>query len=475
MKTMKSEKTQVKPGSRKQTKQSTAKAASAKQKTVAAKSLTKKSGTGKRKTAAASKHTAGKKTAVNRDSASKKARQTMGRAHKKQHRRDCSAPKGVGARTGGRKRQAHLKRKKQRSRLWAAWIPVIAACVVIGFVVRYLSFDNLQPIDYIDITYSGYDSRGTAALSIQETEEYADFLEEAEIRLLSENGNLKNGDMLDVYFLYDEEAAKEQKLRVKEDSFQIEVSGLPKGRELSVDDLFQDVEITYEGTAPELSVAIANQSADPFLQTVSYEIMEQKACYDLGDTFVIKASFSEEEAISHEYAIASETDYVKEFTVDHADRYLRDSSQLTQEQIHTLNETASALFGDATEYGLRIFSEANLMPIWVNGKTTFRWSNPRLISAYLNVLKPEYFESSQSHNNDVKLVYKATLSQADGVACDAEVVVQFNDLIQKADGSFDLSLDSGRIIAASFRDSHIRDLVTDSYAQEYTAEKLDLG
>ncbi len=75
----------------------------------------------------------------------------------------------------------------------------------------------------------------------------------------------------------------------------------------------------------------------------------------------------------------------------------------------------------------------------------------------------------------MKLVYKATLSQADGVACDAEVVVQFNDLIQKADGSYDLALDSGRIIAASFKDSNIRDLVTDSYAQEYAAEKLTLN
>ena len=139
-----------------------------------------------------------------------------------------------------------------------------------------------------------------------------------------------------------------------------------------------------------------------------------------------------------------------------------------------VGDGGTSLFGDASEYGLRIFSEANLMPIWVNGKTTFVWSNPRLISAYLNKLKPEYFETEQSHNNDIKLVYMATLSQADGVACNAEVVVQFTDLTIKADGTYDLALDSGRIIAASFKNSHIRDLVNDTYAQEYEAEKLDL-
>ena len=102
------------------------------------------------------------------------------------------------------------------------------------------------------------------------------------------------------------------------------------------------------------------------------------------------------------------------------------------------------------------------------------WSSPRLISAYLNVLKPEYFGTVKSHNNDVKLVYTATLSQADGVACKAEVVVQFNNILKKSDGTYDLSLDSGRIIAASFKNSHIRDLVNDTYNEEYQSQKLDL-
>ncbi len=367
-------------------------------------------------------------------------------------------------------------KKRRKKTLWQKlWLPGAAACLLLGFVLWYFSFDNLQPSDYIDITYSGYDSRGTASLSIQETEEYASFLEDAQIRLLSENGNLKNGDLLEVHFLYDEEEARDQKLRIKEDSFQIEVNGLPEGKELSEETIFQDVRITYEGVAPELSLVLSNESTDPFLQTVVYEIQDQKSCYDVGDTFLVTATFSEEDAVSYEYAVTASVDYTREFTIDQADRYLRDTSQLTGEQIQVLNETASSLFGDATEYGLRIFSEANLMPIWVNGKTTFKWSNPRLISAYLNVLKPEYFETANSHNNDIKLVYMATLSQADGVACDAEVVVQFNNLIQKADGTYDLALDSGRIIAASYRNSHIRDLVTDTYDQEYQAEKLSLS
>lgn len=368
------------------------------------------------------------------------------------------------------------KQKKHRFKKFClAGLAAALLCSAAGFLLWYLSFENLSLENYVAVTYSGYNTEGTARVSLQEPREYKSFLKTVEVRLLSQNGNLKNGDVLDIRFIYDEEAAKANKFRIESDDCLVEVEGLPEGRQLTAEDLFRDIHISYEGIAPKLSVSVSNNSTDPFLQTISYRIPEQKTYYDVQDTFTVEAVFSEEDAIVNEYIVpSSEEDCRKEFQIDGADRYLRDTSRISQEQIDTLNEKAASLFGDASEYGLRIFSEANLMPIWVNGKTTFVWSNPRLISVYLNKLKPEYFETEQSHNNDIKLVYMATLSQADGVACDAEVVVQFTDLIEKADGTFDLALDSGRIIAASYRNSHIRDLVNDTYAREYEAEKLDL-
>lgn len=375
-------------------------------------------------------------------------------------------------------RQRQKKRRRKKRGFAKTLLTVIAILLLLGisgFALWYFSFEKLNLEDYVSVSYTGYDTEGTAALSLLETEKNIPFLKDVEIRLLSENGSLQNGDSLDIHFIYDNASAKEQKLRIESDQCQIEVTGLPEGKELSTEDLFRDVRIVYEGTAPELSVTLVNDSADPFLKTIAYEITDGKTYYDIGDSFIVKASFSRECAVENEYIVASsENACTKEYCVEGADRYIREVSELSPELIQTLDETASSLFGDATEYGLRIFSEANLMPIWVNGKTTFVWSSPRLISAYLNVLKPEYFGTVKSHNNDVKLVYTATLSQADGVACKAEVVVQFNNILKKSDGTYDLSLDSGRIIAASFKNSHIRDLVNDTYNEEYQSQKLDL-
>ena len=371
--------------------------------------------------------------------------------------------------------QRRRKKRRTRRRLCLAALSAALLCAVC-FALWYFSFRPLDLGDYVTVAYSGYDTQATAALSLRKSPEYQPFLKGVKIRLLNENGRLKNGDLLDIRFLYDEEEAKEQKLRIASEEYTVEVSGLPKGRRLTNEDLFRGLKVSYDGTAPQLTVSLSNESSDPFLRTVSYEILQPADFYDLGDTFTVKASFSEQEAIQNEYiADLSDKTTQKEYTVAGADSYLREPSELSKEQLQTLNEAAAALFGDATEYGLRIFSEANLMPIWVNGKTTFVWSRPRLISAYLNVLRPEYYADTAMHTNDLKLVYTARLSQADGVSCDAEVVVQFNGLIQRADGSYDLGLDSGRIIAASYRNSNIRDLVTNSYDKEYEAKKINVS
>ena len=74
--------------------------------------------------------------------------------------------------------------------------------------------------------------------------------------------------------------------------------------------------------------------------------------------------------------------------------------------------------------------------------------------------------------NDLKVVYEATLTQPDGQACNAEVVVQYTDLKELADGSIDFALDSGKIIGASIRNTNIKNMVYDTDDGNYISTKL---
>ena len=96
-----------------------------------------------------------------------------------------------------------------------------------------------------------------------------------------------------------------------------------------------------------------------------------------------------------------------------------------------------------------------------------------MISMYFNTATEEAIGDVGVRVNDVKIVYGVTLTQADGVSCEAEVVVRFDGLIEKADGSIDLALDSGSMISASHKDEFIKDIVRNTHSDEqYEYERI---
>ena len=380
------------------------------------------------------------------------------------------------------KKAAHIHKKKMAFRKKAYFILIAALTVCIAMIsfAWYFSFTTLDMKKYISVSYSGYNTHCTVTPHVNALGENSAFLGTVNCKVEMdegrENGKIQNGDVVTIRSVYDKKVAGKWKIRVKNEEFKVDISGLEDGQEVSGEELFENVVLIYDGIAPELSVQIENKNTDEFLRNISYEIEEEKKFYDIGDIIHVKANITEEEAIQNGYAIEQgENGYEKEYTIESQERYLRDIGDLTEDNLKELNQTGAKLFGDAKEYGLRIFSEANLMPIWVNNKTTFTWTNPRLISAYFNVLKPEYFGVTEVHDNDVKLVYMATLLQADGVSCQAEVVVRFTDLLKKADGTLDLSLDSAKIIAASYKKKNIKELVNDAYNEDYESTEINLN
>ena len=96
-----------------------------------------------------------------------------------------------------------------------------------------------------------------------------------------------------------------------------------------------------------------------------------------------------------------------------------------------------------------------------------------MISAYFNVAKENAMATAGEYINDIKIVYGVTLIQADGVNCDAELVVRFNGIMEKADGSIDLALDSGTMISASHKDKFIKDIVRNkNTGDDYESTKI---
>lgn len=366
--------------------------------------------------------------------------------------------------------------KQERTRQIYLRVCFVCALVAVLFTVLYVFLNDASKttIDLKDVTHitlTGFDGEGVLTATVDVDEKYGAFYETVSVDF-SKSSGLTNGDEVTISFNYDKNAAKTYNLKVKAGDMHYTVSGLVAATPVSENDLFEGLDINFEGIAP-LATASLDTSNTKFKDVVTYQIIDEKEYYDVGETIRVRAVFdaADLEKLDYKATVDSE-ECIKEYIVEDVDRYITDTDQITDEMMASLKKEALTLFTDANEYGMRIFCDAGLMPVYVNKKTTFKWSSPNYISSYLNVLREESYGKTGTHVNDIKLCYESVISQADGKACKAEVIVRFQDIIIRKDGTIDLKLESGEIISADRRDSHIKAIVRNEIDKDYESVKL---
>ena len=377
-----------------------------------------------------------------------------------------------------KRRKRRISRKTELRIKIASFI--IVCLVGIGVGIWYFANSTVYSLAAVTkISLVGYDSKGYVKAEIddstltQEEQAFKEVLDTVEIGFSKED-NLSNGEQVEILYSYDEALAEELDVKISDATTTFTVENLPQAEMITYEQLFSDVEIVFEGTSPVITAEVVNNSTHPYIQTMDFVIRSPKEYYQKGDVIIVDALFDEHEAIDYRYAVEAGADgYCKEYPLENIDTYVMDPEVITEEMLDTLVKAGTECFTDANEYGLRIFSEANRMPIWINKKTTFEWKNPYVISAYFNVAKENAMATAGEYINDIKIVYGVTLIQADGVNCDAELVVRFNGIMEKADGSIDLALDSGTMISASHKDKFIKDIVRNkNTADDYESTKI---
>ncbi len=377
-----------------------------------------------------------------------------------------------------RRRKRRISRKLELRIKIASFIIICLAGLGVG--IWYFTSSTVYSLAAVTkLSLVGYDSKGYVKAEIddsaltQEEQALKEVLDTVEINFSKED-NLSNGEQIEILYEYDEELAEELDVRISDATTTFTVENLPQAEVITYEQLFKDVEIVLQGTSPVLAAEVVNNSTHPYVQTMDFVIRAPKEYYKKGDVLVVDAVFDEQDAIDYRYEVEAGTDgYSKEYPIGNIDSYVMDPAMITEEMLEEFVQAGTKCFTDANEYGLRIFSEAGRMPIWVNKKTTFEWQNPYVISAYFNVAKENAMPTAGEYMNDIKIVYGVTLIQADGVNCDAEIVVRFNGIMEKADGSIDLALESGTMISASHKDKFIKDIVRNKYTEEnYESTKI---
>ena len=173
------------------------------------------------------------------------------------------------------------------------------------------------------------------------------------------------------------------------------------------------------------------------------------------------------------YAVAvSEEECVREYTATSDSSYIKSASDLPADIIREAIQAGKKAFTDANEYGVRIFCEANLVPVYINKKATFTYGTPNYVSSYFKSVFPEKAGELGLSYNDLDIIYDVVISQADGKSCTAYGAVRFSDIIKNSDGSYSYDFSSPQLLSVSYLSSRVKANVVDSYKKSHEIERV---
>lgn len=379
-------------------------------------------------------------------------------------------------------------------------IILLLAVLMIALYVRAkvsLPYESIELCNLAVVDFGGYNSAGTAEVSMDEEavnaflakikqdykeakfhntdpsdEDYIRFRSSLSFSLDKTEG-LSNGDVIVMSCVYDEELADELKIDVTSSTRQLTVGGLPTITKLSVSQLFEDLEVTFDGVSPNLTISMKNNSENPFIKHMGFEIIDPKEYYRAGDIVRVRGKYSDNLIMETKFMVdGNPEDVVKEYEATCDSEYITSVNDLPASIIDEAIAAGRNAFVDANEYGVRVFCEAHLVPVYINKKATFVYGTPNFTSAYFKTVFPENAGKISYDYNDLDIIYNVSITQADGVSCTAYAAVRFKNIVRHNDGSYEYDFSNPEILGESYMSQRVKATVVDSCLTTHDVTKV---
>ncbi|MCR5791475.1 MAG: hypothetical protein K6G83_16455 [Lachnospiraceae bacterium] len=392
------------------------------------------------------------------------------------------------------------KRKRKRGTIAAILLLfAVFAAAAVSFFLSRRPYGVISLKDCYLKSLKGYDGKGSFELTLDEgklkaglfeamkqqensifagdapdKEAYLSFADTVSAKAPA--GSLKNGDTAELTYDCDMALAGRLNLKITGREETVTVSGLNEARTITTEELFQDVSLSFAGASPRLTLTVVNNSEDDFIRDIVFHPAEEKPYYALGDRITLRAYFGENECMKRQIVTEKPSaECLKVYEVSDTDRYVGREDILPASFLTRAVEAGKAAFTDANAYGVRVFIEAGLVPIYVNKQATFQWKTPEFYKAFYKTIKPGSENNPGVAFNMLDLIYTCDMTQADGVTTSARAVVRFENIIKRADGTYDCDLSDPSLISASHIASNITQVVIDYSKDDYFVEEAALN
>lgn len=262
--------------------------------------------------------------------------------------------------------------------------------------------------EYCSVNFSGVDTRGTAELNIDEEalNNHTYGLTDYFTCQVAPQENLTNGDTVTVSFSVDEEEAlNNAKIALEAEDFTVEVKDL---KEIETIDPFEDVEVSFRGTAPFVEVAEITQK-----EGINFEI-DKNCDLDIGDQVTVSVSEDTKERFYQEGCEPAMTEKV--YTVTDVGAYIRDPETISKDGLNYMKSEAEdrieAYYGkNAERYEIKNQEFCGTSVVYLKAHENYRYN--RVILLYR-------IEEFNKEKEEIYVRYYP---------------FRFNDYIQNSDGS----------------------------------------
>lgn len=337
--------------------------------------------------------------------------------------------------------------------------------------------------EYVNVTYNGLNSKGTAAVDI-DFDAMENFLidEKADdkdnLQRLLELGSsisceldkaedLSNGDKVVVSIKWDDEIAEKYNLAFSGKTKEFEVTGLEEGK---VIDLFQDISLEYSEISPNAKVTVCNTSKDSFVSGIRFTV-EKSSGIANGDEIKVTASVSATDAEKEGYII-EETEKV--FIAEGIDEYATEYAQIDAETLEKIKAQSTdlidAALADEYYYRQRMYPGDASIGHQIG---TPEILDVTLTNTYFLCLKEGIESNWGTIFNHAYFVY--TVSTKDELSPEGKtsyLVFKLDNFIERNTGKTDVVVTDMRYQTAyDVYDNLYRDIVTANKG-EYTCEEI---
>lgn len=257
-------------------------------------------------------------------------------------------------------------RRKKKKPPTAGILTILVLVVVLVGIFMFTRAKTIDMEDFLSFTFEGYDGFGIARIHFDESsliallEENAGIdeadLENVEskekymttvneygrihilvdsisIDMSGTNGNFKNGDTVKAVITYDNELAKEMKLKLSGKTFSAKVKGLP---DITNIDPFEHLNVTFSGVSPNCTAELSYLGTEEFIDVGVFKIDRPTGLRN-GDTITVSIPWDDNFTGRQGY-IATVKE--KTYTVSVADEYVLSTEAITGEFFDSLKNDA---------------------------------------------------------------------------------------------------------------------------------------